>query len=171
MSLPHHSLFVFFSNALSYFNASVSSYLVVLQSTSIFLNYPLSSRLEKEMATHSSVLAWRIPGTGKPGGLPSIGSHRVRHDWSDLAGAAAASTVLQLVLTLPGRGLPHQTVVSLKCNLLYTLSSLLLQQLVQAYLRDIVGIPDHRNKVNIAIKRDTNFWFPNACKSNLYMVL
>ena len=35
---------------------------------------------EKEMATHSSVLAWRIPGTGKPGGLPSMGSHRVRHD-------------------------------------------------------------------------------------------
>ena len=36
--------------------------------------------LEKEMATHSSVLAWRIPGIGEPGGLPSMGSHRVRHD-------------------------------------------------------------------------------------------
>ena len=47
--------------------------------------------LEKEMATHSSVLAWRIPGTGKPGGLPSMGSHRVGHYWSDLAAAAAAS--------------------------------------------------------------------------------
>ena len=46
--------------------------------------------LEKEMATHSSVLAWRIPGTGKPGRLPSMGSHRVGHDWSDLAAAAAA---------------------------------------------------------------------------------
>ena len=45
--------------------------------------------LEKEMAAHSSVLAWRIPGTGEPGGLPSIGSHRVGHDWSDLAAAAA----------------------------------------------------------------------------------
>ena len=45
--------------------------------------------LEKEMATHSSVLAWRIPGTGEPGGLPSMGSHRVRYDWSDLAAAAA----------------------------------------------------------------------------------
>ena len=44
--------------------------------------------LEKEMATHSSVLAWRIPWTGEPGGLPSMGSHRVRHDWSDLAAAA-----------------------------------------------------------------------------------
>ena len=40
--------------------------------------------LEKEMTTHSSVLAWRIPGTGEPGGLPSMGLHRVRHDWSDL---------------------------------------------------------------------------------------
>ena len=39
------------------------------------------------MATHSSVLAWRIPGTGEPGGLPSMGSHRVGHDWSDLAAA------------------------------------------------------------------------------------
>ena len=45
--------------------------------------------LEKEMATHSSVLAWRIPGMGEPGGLLSLGSHRVRHDWSDLAAAAA----------------------------------------------------------------------------------
>ena len=45
--------------------------------------------LEKEMATHSSVLAWRIPGMGEPGGLPSMGSHRVGHDWSDLAAAAA----------------------------------------------------------------------------------
>ena len=42
------------------------------------------------MATHSSVLAWRIPGTGEPGGLPSMGSHRVRHNWSDAAAAAAA---------------------------------------------------------------------------------
>ena len=41
--------------------------------------------LEKEMATHSSVLAWRIPGTEEPGGLPSMGSHRVGHDSSDLA--------------------------------------------------------------------------------------
>ena len=44
--------------------------------------------LEKEMATHSSVLAWRIPGMGEPGGLPSMGSHRVGHDWSDLAAEA-----------------------------------------------------------------------------------
>ena len=42
------------------------------------------------MATHSSILAWRIPGMGEPGGLSSMGSHRVGHDWSDLAAAAAA---------------------------------------------------------------------------------
>ena len=47
--------------------------------------------LEKDMATHSGILAWRIPGTGKPGVLPSMGSHRVGHDWSDLAAAAAAA--------------------------------------------------------------------------------
>ena len=45
--------------------------------------------LEKEMATHPSVLAWRIPGTGEPGGLLSLGSHRVGHDWRDLAAVAA----------------------------------------------------------------------------------
>ena len=45
--------------------------------------------LEKEMATHSSVLAWRIPGMAEPGGLPSLGSHRVGHDWSDLTATAA----------------------------------------------------------------------------------
>jgi len=45
------------------------------------------------MATHSSVLAWRIPGMGEPGGLPSMGSHRVGHDWSNLAVAAAACSL------------------------------------------------------------------------------
>ena len=51
-----------------------------------------SHALEEEMATHSSVLAWRIPGTGEPGELPSMGSHRVGHDWSNLAAAAAADS-------------------------------------------------------------------------------
>ena len=46
--------------------------------------------LEKKMAAHSSVLAWRIPGMGEPGGLPSMGLHRVGHDLGDLAAAAAA---------------------------------------------------------------------------------
>ena len=60
--------------------------------------------LEKEMATHSSVLAWRIPGMGEPGGLPSMVG-RVGHDWSDLAAVAArtwwASLVAQIVKNLP----------------------------------------------------------------------
>ena len=54
--------------------------------------------LEKAMATHSSVLAWRIPGTGEPGGLPSMGSHRVEHYRSDLAAAAAAVMVYFWIL-------------------------------------------------------------------------
>ena len=49
------------------------------------------------MATHSSVLAWRIPGTGEPGGLPSMGLHRVGHDWSDLAAAAAAEITINIL--------------------------------------------------------------------------
>jgi len=51
------------------------------------------SLLEKEMATHSSVLAWRIPGTREPCGLPSMGSHRVGDDCSDLAAAVAAAII------------------------------------------------------------------------------
>ena len=66
--------------------------------------------LEKEMATHSSFLAWRIPGMGEPGGLPSLGSRRVGHDWSDLAAVAVnythvgnASSIL-VWRTSPGKG-------------------------------------------------------------------
>ena len=55
--------------------------------------------LEKEMATHSSVLAWRIPGTGEPGGLLSRGSHRVRHNWSDLADSILKSRYITLSTT------------------------------------------------------------------------
>ena len=53
------------------------------------------------MAIHSSVLAWRIPGTGKPGGLPSMGSHRVGHDSSDLATAAAAAAAVFHCIFVP----------------------------------------------------------------------
>ena len=51
---------------------------IILKCIEILNHYAVY--LEKEMATHSSVLAWRIPGTGEPGGLPSVGSHRVGHD-------------------------------------------------------------------------------------------
>ena len=53
--------------------------------------------VEKEMATHSSVLSWRIPGMGEPGGLPSMGSHRVGHDSSDLAAAAEATWFTKII--------------------------------------------------------------------------
>ena len=56
--------------------------------------------LEKEMAAHSSVLAWRSPGTAEPGGLPSMVSHKVGHNWSDLAAAAAY---------LSYKGIPERT--------------------------------------------------------------
>ena len=64
----------------------------VTRSRTRLSNFPFTFHfraLEKAMATHSSILAWRIPGTGEPGALPSMGSHRVGHDWSDLAAAAA----------------------------------------------------------------------------------
>ena len=56
--------------------------------------------MEKEMATHSSVLAWRIPGTGEPGGLPSLGSHRVGHDWSKLILIYTMNTILLIFVFL-----------------------------------------------------------------------
>ena len=62
----------------------------------LFLHRGLLVPMEKEMATHSSVLAWRIPRTVEPGGLPSMGSHRVGHNWSDLAAAAAAAATADL---------------------------------------------------------------------------
>ena len=58
--------------------------------------------LEKEMATHSSILAWRIPGTGEPGGLSSMGLHRVGHDWSDLAAATAAAAAYSIYINTGG---------------------------------------------------------------------
>ena len=56
--------------------------------------------LEKEMAAHSSVLAWRIPGTGEPGGLPSMGLHTVGHDCSDLAVAAVTAGSPYYMMTI-----------------------------------------------------------------------
>ena len=63
-------------------------------------------KLEKEMATHSSVLAWRIPRTGEPGGLPSMGSHWVGHDWSDLVAVVVVGEKSRVQTTgLPGNSL------------------------------------------------------------------
>ena len=71
--------------------------------------------LEKEVATHFSILAWRIPGTAEPGGLLSTGSHRVRHDWSNLAAAAARITFFPSPAPFP---LTHNTLVSHSLNLI-----------------------------------------------------
>ena len=73
--LTYSSCFVFFKGVLAMYHIVKNS-------------------LEKEMATHSSVLAWRIPGTEEPCRLPSVGSHRVGHDWGDLAAAAAVAGAL-----------------------------------------------------------------------------
>ena len=62
------------------------------------------SCIREEMATHSSDLAWRIPETVEPGGLPSTGSHRVRHDWSDLAAATAADQSARVLCPLNSPG-------------------------------------------------------------------
>ena len=78
------------------------------------------------MATHSSVLAWRIPGTGEPGGLPSMGSHRVGHDWSDLA---VREVIIPLYIA---------TASSLKCNWPY----------FQEVTGNSKGVPAHLTGIN-----------------------
>ena len=68
---------------------------------------------EKAMATHSSVLDWRIPGTGEPDGLPSMGLHRVRHDWRNLAAAAATCMDVRIGLQ---RKLSTKELMLLNCG-------------------------------------------------------
>ena len=63
--------------------------------------------LEKEMATHSSVFPWRIPGTGEPGGLPSMGLHRVGYDWSDLAAAGCNNIYSVYIYTYTQKGIDY----------------------------------------------------------------
>ena len=73
----------------------------VAQSRTQLSNFPFTFHfhaLEEEMATHSSVLSWRMPGTWEPGGLPSMGSHRVGHNWSDLAAAADSYQLRQFAI-------------------------------------------------------------------------
>ena len=75
--------------------------------------------LEKAMATHSSVLPWRIPGMGEPGGLPSVGSHRVGHDCSNLAAAAAAAAArgwMREVRVTGGSDIIPSTCQMLRCH-------------------------------------------------------
>ena len=86
--------------------------------------------LEKEMAAHSSVLAWRIPETGEPGGLPSMGLHRVGHNWGNLAAARGlqrASQVAQCeesacnagdIGSIPGLGRPLEKGTATHSNII-----------------------------------------------------
>ena len=76
------------------------------------------------MATHSSILAWGIPGTEEPSGLPSMGSHRVRHDWSDLAAAAA------LIFHRFPIYLPSHNLLLKKLKVLFFVSSLLQKHII-----------------------------------------
>ena len=112
--IPHSGITGSFGNSVSrmhplFSKASTAFYIPTsnaweLQSPPHLYQYPLLSiffilavlagMTEKAMAPHSSSLAWRIPGTGEPGGLPSMGSHRVGHDWRDLAAAAGVKWVL-----------------------------------------------------------------------------
>jgi len=83
--------------------------------TSLNFNYLLEGSVEKEMATHSSVPAWRILWTEEPGGLLSIGSHRVRYDWSDFPAAAVSSVTRQSHWELGfNTGILGETIPSIK---------------------------------------------------------
>ena len=94
--------------------------------------------LEKEMATHSSVLAWRIPGMGEPGGLPSIGSHRVGHDWSNLAAAAAHTHIC--IYKARERGTEREGKVSKTWTWSFTRPH---QQMTQFYASSIANYCNH----------------------------
>ena len=102
------------------------------------------------MATHSSVLAWRIPGTVEPGGLPSMGSHRVRHDWSDLAAAAAAYPFKLVLLVLP----PPNLYGSI--NILASISAVFIQ--ILKYIQTSLSFHqcEHRIWCNHIIRR--RYW-------------
>ena len=107
----------------------------------------LYSTLEKAMATHSRILAWRIPGTEEPGGLPCMGLHRVGHGWSDLAAAAAVavgyfwrlcSVLFSQLLVAPeilGMGEAHH--IQLKYNSLNAISVYLWPMRLQ---RQVIGL-------------------------------
>ena len=95
-------------------HSSVMKNLPAMQETLVLL-LGQEDPLEKEMATHSSILAWRVPWTEEPGRLQFIGSHRVRHDWSDLAHTKASAchsryaqeTLLRVVMHLPMASSDH----------------------------------------------------------------
>ena len=124
--------------------------------------------LEKEMATHSSVLAWRIPGTGEPGGLPSMGSHRVRHDWCDLAAAAAA-----LFFLLGDFIFVHCSKVHIQCvdSQILTSALILRCRSVHPSCLSILEAQSYQMTSMYRFKLCSGNWFPltihNICKTAL----
>ena len=90
------------------------------------------------MATHSSVLAWRIPGTGEPGGLPSLGSHRVGHDRSDLAAAASR----------PAKTFPIDTLLSVFYTIIMPMMNPLIYSLTNSELTYAMKMLWRRNIVS-----------------------
>ena len=77
-----------------------------LSSLWCYFRSPFDAILEKKMATHSSILAWRIPGTEEPGGLPSMGSYRVGHNWSYLACVHALEKEMETHSSILARRIP-----------------------------------------------------------------
>ena len=76
----------------------IKKYIIIWSAPKTFTSHFYA--LEKEMATHCSFLAWNIPRKEEPGGLPNMGSQRVRHDWSDLAAAAAVNPLASSLLVI-----------------------------------------------------------------------
>ena len=91
----------------SYHQMKKNSSIIVLSVFSSFYGTPVT-HLEKEMATHSSVLAWRIPRTGEPGGQPSMGSHRVGDDRSDFSSSSSNYTLSEKAMA------PHSSTLAWK---------------------------------------------------------
>ena len=119
------------------------------------------------MATHSSVLAWRIPGTGEPGGLPSMVLHRVGHDWSDLA-AAAAFLKVQLshpyVTSAKNIALTRQAFVGKVMFLLFNmLSSLVIAFLPKSKCLLISWLQGDRVEGHVLIFSCKNSKITNGC--------
>ena len=96
------------------------------------------------METHSSVLAWRIPGTGEPGGLPSMRSHRVGHNWSDLAAAAEEEPEIKLPTSIASSKKQDSSRKNIYfCSIDYTKSFDCVDQNKLRKILQGMGIPDH----------------------------
>ena len=107
--------------------------------------------LEKEMATHSSVLAWGIPGTAEPGGLPSLGLHRVGHERSDLAAAAGHL------------GSPHISDIMILVFLCQTSLSMTVSRSIHVATNGIICSFLWLNHLPLGISTTSSLSIPEAC--------